>query len=138
VNQILPEDKPRHLLGIGEAEDLFEAVEKGCDLFDCVMPTRNGRTGTLLTKYGKLNIMNAKFQDDFTPIEEGCACYTCKNYTRAYVAHLFRAKEMLGGTLATIHNVYFTVQLVIHMREAILHDRFFDFKKEFLSLYLRG
>lgn len=137
VNEILPEDKPRHLLGIGEAEDLFEAVEKGCDLFDCVMPTRNGRTGTLLTKYGKMNISNAKYVNDYTPIEEGCACYTCTNYSRAYISHLFRAKEMLGGTLATIHNIFFTVQLVKRMREAILEDRFFEYKKEFLSLYLK-
>ncbi|MBU3668903.1 MAG: tRNA guanosine(34) transglycosylase Tgt [Candidatus Taylorbacteria bacterium] len=135
VNGILPEDKPRHLLGIGEAEDLFEAVEKGCDLFDCVMPTRNGRTGTLLTKYGKMNISNAKYVNDFTKIEDGCECYTCKNYSRAYISHLFRAKEMLGGTLATIHNIYFTVQLVKNIRESILNDTFFKFKKEFLSLY---
>lgn len=137
VNGILPEDKPRHLLGIGEAEDLFEAVEKGCDLFDCVMPTRNGRTGTLLTKYGKFNIMNAKYVEDYTPIEDGCGCYTCTHYTRAYVSHLFRAKEMLGSTLATVHNIYFTVQLVKKIRESILSGTFYDFKKNFLSLYLK-
>ncbi len=137
VNEILPEDKPRHLLGIGEAEDLFEAVEKGCDLFDCVMPTRNGRTGTLLTRFGKVNISNAKYVNDYTPIEEGCECYTCKKYTRAYLSHLFRAKEMLGGTLATIHNIYFTVQLVKRIRQSILDNRFFEFKKEFLGLYLK-
>lgn len=138
VNGILPEDKPRHLLGIGEAEDLFEAVEKGCDLFDCVMPTRNGRTGTLLAKYGKMNISNAKYVNDFAKIEDGCGCYTCTHYTRAYLSHLFRAKEMLGGTLATIHNIYFTVQLVKKIRESILNGTFFKFKKEFLGLYLKN
>lgn len=137
VNEILPEDKPRHLLGIGEAEDLFEAVENGCDLFDCVMPTRNGRTGTLLTKYGKINIANAKYRDNFTKIEEGCACYTCTHYTRAYLAHLFRAKEMLGGTLASIHNLYFTIHLVKKMREALINGTFSTLKKDFLSLYLK-
>jgi queuine tRNA-ribosyltransferase len=137
VNEILPEDKPRHLLGIGEAEDLFEAVENGCDLFDCVMPTRNGRTGTLLTKYGKLNIANAKYTDDFTKVEDTCNCYTCTNYTRSYLAHLFRSKEMLGGTLASIHNLYFTINLVKNMRQAMLDDMFFEFKSSFLSLYLK-
>lgn len=137
VNEILPEDKPRHLLGIGEAEDLFDAVENGCDLFDCVMPTRNGRTGTLLTHLGKVNIMNAKYKDDFTPIEEGCGCYACKTYTRAYLNHLFKAKEMLGGTLATIHNLYFTINLVKKIRQSILDGDFAKYKQEFLSLYLK-
>lgn len=137
VNEILPEDKPRHLLGIGEAEDLFDAVENGCDLFDCVMPTRNGRTGTLLTRLGKMNIMNAKYKDDFTPVEDNCACYTCRKYTRAYLNHLFKAKEMLGGTLATIHNLYFTINLVKEIRKALIEGRFAKFKEEFLGLYLK-
>jgi queuine tRNA-ribosyltransferase len=138
INEILPEEKPRHLLGIGEAEDLFDAVENGCDLFDCVMPTRNGRTGTLLTKLGKVNITNAKYTDDMTPIEDGCGCYTCTNYTRAYVSHLFKAKEMLAGTLATIHNLYFTINLVKKMRAAIIDGSFAKFKKDFLALYLKA
>lgn len=135
VNGILPEDKPRHLLGIGEPEDLFDAVENGCDLFDCVMPTRNGRTGTLLTANGKINISNASFVNDFKAVEEDCECYTCKKYTRAYLSHLFRAKEMLGGTLATIHNLYFTINLVKKMRQAILDENFEEFKKSFLEKY---
>ncbi|MEN9649609.1 MAG: hypothetical protein RL094_576 [Candidatus Parcubacteria bacterium] len=137
VNSILPEDKPRHLLGIGEPEDLFGAVENGCDLFDCVMPTRNARNGTLLTKIGKLNMTNAKYGDDFTAPEEGCGCYTCTHYTRAYLAHLFRAKEMLGGTLATIHNLYFTINLVKNMRAALVEGpgKFDEFKTAFLQLY---
>jgi len=137
VNEILPEEKPRHLLGIGEPEDLFMGVENGVDLFDCVGPTRIARNGTLFTKNGKINIMNAQFVKDFTPIEEDCLCYSCKNYTRAYISHLFRAKEMLGATLASIHNVYFINKLVKDMRQAILEDRFFEFKKEFLMQYER-
>ena len=135
VNEELPEDKPRHLLGIGEPEDLFAGVEHGVDFFDCVAPTRNGRTGTLYTKNGKVNIMNTAFQNDFSPMEEGCGCYTCKNYTRAYLAHLFRAKEMMGSTLATIHNLYFIVNLVARMRATIIDGTFDDFKKEFLTTY---
>lgn len=138
VNGILPEGKPRHLLGIGEPEDLFGAVENGCDLFDCVMPTRNGRTGTLLTHDGKMNISNSTFITDFKPVEENCDCYTCKNYTRAYLSHLFRAKEMLGGTFATIHNLHFTINLVKNMREAIMEDRFPEYKEHFLKRYLNG
>lgn len=137
VNEILPENKPRHLLGIGEPEDLFDAVENGCDLFDCVLPTRNGRTGTLFTKYGKINIANKKYRDDFGLIEEGCDCYTCKNYTRAYLAHLTHSKEMLAGTLASIHNLHFIIHLVDEMRKAILEDRFFEFKKEYLRGYVK-
>jgi queuine tRNA-ribosyltransferase len=135
VNEELPEEKPRHLLGIGEPEDLFSGVENGVDLFDCVGPTRIARNGTLFTKNGKINISNAKFVKDFQSIEEGCVCYTCKNYTRSYLSHLFRAKEMLGATLASIHNVYFITNLVKRMREAILEDKFFEFKKEFLTTY---
>ncbi len=135
VNEILPEEKPRHLLGIGEPEDLFEGVENGVDLFDCVAPTRLARNGTLYTKNGKINIMNAKFVKDFKPIEDDCICYTCKNYTRAYLSHLFRAKEMEAATLASIHNVYFITNLVSQMREKILDETFLEFKKEFLNKY---
>jgi queuine tRNA-ribosyltransferase len=137
VNEILPEDKPRHLLGIGEIEDLFMGVENGVDLFDCVAPTRNARNGTLFTKNGKINIMNAKFVNDFKKIEEECECYNCRNYTRAYLSHLFRAKEMLGATLASIHNVFFINKLVADMRQSIIDDKFFEFKKEFLEKYLK-
>ena len=135
VNEILPEEKPRHLLGIGEPEDLFMGVENGVDLFDCVLPTRLGRNGTIYTKYGKISITNTKYRDDFTPIEDDCECYTCKSYTRAYIAHLFHGKEMLAGTLASIHNVYFLNKLVSDMRQAILDDKFFEFKKQFLEIY---
>jgi queuine tRNA-ribosyltransferase len=135
VNEILPEDKPRHLLGIGEPEDLFMGVENGVDLFDCVGPTRIARNGTLFTKNGKINLFNSQFIKDFTPVDEGCKCYTCTNYTRAYLSHLFRAKEMEAATLSSIHNVYFITDLVDCMRKAILEGKFFEFKKEFLNTY---
>jgi queuine tRNA-ribosyltransferase len=135
VNEILPEEKPRHLLGIGEPEDLFMGVENGVDLFDCVAPTRNARNGSLYTKNGKINITNAKYKNDFTPVEKDCLCYTCQNYASAYVAHLFHGKEMLAGTLATIHNLYFIVNLVKKIRQSILDDTFFEFKEEFLKSY---
>lgn len=122
----LPEEFPRHLLGIGEPEDLISGIAKGVDLFDCVAPTRIGRNGALyVTKgegFGKINILNAKFVEDFGPIEEGCKCYTCTNYSRAYLSHLFRADEMLGATLASLHNIYFIVNLVKKEREKILTD----------------
>ena len=123
VNQILPEEKPRHLLGIGEPEDLRLAVRAGCDTFDCVLPTRLGRTGTLFSKKGKINITNAKFKGDLKPIEKDCGCSTCKNYTKGYLNHLFRAREMLGATLASIHNLYFLVNLVKEEREKILKGK---------------
>ncbi len=134
-NEELPEGKPRHLLGIGEPEDLFEGVENGVDLFDCVAPTRNGRNGTMYTKNGKMHIDNAQYRKDFSPIESDCQCYTCKNYTRAYVSHLFHAKEMLGGVLASIHNVYFVTHLVDMMRQAIVDGTFIEFKNSFLATY---
>jgi queuine tRNA-ribosyltransferase len=149
VNEILPEEKPRHLLGIGEPEDLFMGVENGVDLFDCVAPTRLGRNGTLYTKQGKIIIMNKQFRNDFSPIDEGCECFTCKNpapygaggsrsgYTRAYIAHLFHGKEMLAGTLASIHNLHFIANLVKKIRQSILDDNFFEFKKDFLKEYLK-
>jgi len=135
VNEILPEEKPRHLLGIGEPEDLFMGIENGVDLFDCVAPTRIARNGQLYTKNGKINITNANYKENFKQIEEGCECYTCKNYSCSYVAHLFRGKEMLAATLASIHNLYFIVNLVKKIRQSILDDNFFEFKNEFLRRY---
>ena len=135
VNEVLPENKPRHLLGIGEPEDLFMGVEQGVDLFDCVLPTRLGRNGTIYTKHGKISITNTKYRNDYTPIESDCECYTCKNYTRAYVAHMFHGKEMLGGTLASMHNLHFIVNLVHDIRQSIIDDNFHEFKKEFLDKY---
>lgn len=137
VNEVLPEEKPRHLLGIGEPEDLFMGIENGVDLFDCVLPTRLGRNGTVYTKYGKIVLTNTKYRNDFEKIESDCECYTCKNYSRSYVAHLFHGKEMLAGTLASIHNLYFIVNLVKKIRQAIIDDRFFEYKENFLKTYLK-
>ncbi len=138
VNGVLPEDKPRHLLGIGEPEDLFMGIENGVDLFDCVLPTRLGRNGTIYTKNGKITITNTKYRNDHTPIEEDCECYTCRNHTRAYIAHLFHGKEMLAGTLASIHNLHFIVNLVHQIRESILNDTFYEFRDSFLEKYSIG
>ena len=135
VNEILEEEKPRHLLGIGEPEDLFMGVLNGVDLFDCVLPTRNARNGTLYTSVGKINITNAKYTKDFSPIESGCDCYACRNFSRAYISHLFRGKEMLAAILATIHNLYFIINLIKQMRESILEDNFQDLKEAFLKKY---
>ena len=135
VNEVLPEDKPRHLLGIGEPEDLLIGIEEGVDLFDCVAPTRNGRNGTLYTKGGKINITNAKYKNLFSAIEEDCGCYTCANYTCAYLNHLFKGKEILASSLGSIHNLYFLINLVKNARQAILDDRFMEFKKDFLENY---
>lgn len=135
VNRTLREDKPRHLLGVGEPIDLVLGVENGCDTFDCVAPTRIARNGTFYTRGGKINILNSKFRNLLEPIEQGCECYTCKNYTCAYISHLFRAKEMLAATLGSIHNIYFLNKLCGDMREAIANDTFFKFKENFLRDY---
>jgi queuine tRNA-ribosyltransferase len=135
VNEELPENKPRHFLGIGEPDDLFVGVENGADTFDCVAPSRQARTGSVFTKDGRLNISNAPHKREFKPIEDDCTCYTCKNYTRAYLCHLFRSKEMLASTLATIHNQHFIVGLVDQMRRSIEEGNFFEFKAEFMGRY---
>ena len=135
VNRILPEEKPRHLLGIGEPPDLFMGVEQGIDTFDCVIPTRMARHGQLFTKQGKINILNAQFRSDFTPIQTDCACYICTHYTKAYLAHLFRAKEMSAATLASIHNLYFLVNLTKQIRQSILDGGFPQLKEQFLLTY---
>ncbi len=131
----LPREKPRHLLGIGEPDDLFIGVENGIDTFDCVAPSRQARTSAVFTVDGRVNLSNSKYQRKFSPIDESCDCYTCTNYTVAYLAHLFRAKEMLAGTLATIHNERFIVRLVEKMRASIETGNFLDFKKEFLGRF---
>ena len=135
VNEELPENKPRHFLGIGEPDDLFVGVENGADTFDCVAPSRQARTGSVFTKDGRLNISNAPHKREFKPIEDDCTCYTCKNYTRAYLCHLFRSKEMLASTLATIHNQHFIVGLVDQMRRSIEEGNFFEYKAEFMGRY---
>lgn len=129
----LPEDKPRHLLGIGsEPIDLVLGIENGIDTFDCVAPTRIARNGSAYTNSGKINLLNKQFIDDFGPIDIVCSCYSCKNYTRAYIAHLFRAKEMLAATLTSIHNLYFVVNLVKQARQAIIDGQWSDFRKKYI------
>jgi len=133
----LPEDKPRHMLGISEPNDIFDCIENGADTFDCVSPARVGRNGALYTLNGRINITNSKYKDDFNPLDANCECYTCKNFTCAYLNHLFKAGEMLAGTLATIHNEQFIVKLVDDIRKSIDKNSFYEFKKQWLSDYYK-
>ena len=135
VNKELPREKPRHLLGIGEPEDMFIGVAAGIDTFDCVLPTRNGRNGGIYTKRGKIQIPSAEFKEDLRPLDEGCGCPVCLNHTRAYVRHLFATKEMLGGILASMHNIYFLTNVVKNIRQSILDGTFEEFKNDFLNKY---
>ena len=134
----LPENKPRYLMGVGEPVDMLEAVEDGVDMMDCVQPTRIGRHGTVFTKYGRLVIKNAKYFRDPRPLDDGCDCYVCRNYTRAYIRHLFKAEEMLGQRLTTYHNLYFLIKLMKRARAAILENRFQEYKNNFISDYSAG
>lgn len=136
IDEILPVDKPRHLLGMGaQPADLFLGVQYGIDTFDCVAPTRQARNGALFTYDGRLNIKNSTYKQDFAPIDLECDCYTCQNFTRAYVHHLFRSDEILGLTLASIHNERFVVKTVDRIRNSINDGSFFDYKKKFLEKY---
>ena len=135
VNEELPRDKPRHLLGIGEPTDLFVGVENGADTFDCVAPSREARTSAVYTDKGRFNVSGGSYRKDFTPIDEKCGCYTCAHYSKAYLNHLFRGKEIVASTLATIHNEYYIIKLVDRMREAIENGDFLEFKKDFLGNY---
>ena len=126
----LPDERPRYLMGAGTPGDLVESVARGVDLFDCVLPTRNARNGTLFTSRGKLAIKNARYTDDQRPLDPDCACYTCAHFSRAYVRHLFIAKEMTGRTLNTIHNLHFYLELMRRIREAIEEDRYQAFSHE--------
>ncbi|MBR3332059.1 tRNA guanosine(34) transglycosylase Tgt [Candidatus Saccharibacteria bacterium] len=138
VCPILPEDKPRHLLGMGqEPIDLFVGAENGCDTFDCVAPTRMARNGSLYTLDGRINIKNAKYKNDFTPLMPECDCECCKNYTRAYLHHLFKTDEITAKVLASIHNEHFVVSVVDKIRESILDDTFDEYKKTFLLRYYK-
>jgi queuine tRNA-ribosyltransferase len=130
---LMPKDKPRYLMGVGTPEDLVENVERGVDMFDCVMPTRNARNGTLFTSFGKINIKAARFTLDNEPIDKACDCFTCKNYSRGYLNHLFRARELTYFRLASLHNLHYYLSLMKQMREAILANKFQEFKKEFYT-----
>lgn len=131
----LPENKPRHLLGISEPDDMFAAIEVGIDTFDCVSPSRVARTSAIYTEYGRINLRNARFRTDFEPLMPGCDCYTCANYSRAYLHHLFKAKEMLASTLATIHNERFTVRMVDRARQALIDGDYFELKEQTIGRY---
>ena len=131
TTDFMPQDKPRYLMGVGTPEDLIENIERGVDMFDCVMPTRNARNGSIFTTYGKIAIKNARFKEDPEPIDPACECYTCKNFSKAYLNHLFRAGEITYYRLATMHNIHYYLTLMREAREAILADNWLEFKKEF-------
>ena len=131
----LPIDKPRYLMGVGEPIDLLEGVERGIDMFDCVLPTRLARHGNAFTRNGRINLKNLKYKEDFTPIEDNCDCYTCKNYTKAYIRHLITCDEMLGGRLLSIHNIRFLIKEMEEIRESIKNDTFDEYKEEFIKQY---
>ena len=131
----LPENKVRYLMGVGDPIDLVENVMRGIDIFDCVSPTRLARHGHALTKYGKINIKNAKYKEDFTPISSECNCYACKHYTKAYIKHLINCDETFGARLLSIHNINYLVNLTKEMREAIKEDRMLEFREQFIKDY---
>lgn len=135
ATKYLPKDKPRYLMGVGDPVDLVEGISRGIDMFDCVLPTRIARHGNCFTRNGKINIRNAKYKEDFTPIEDTCDCYTCKNYTKAYIRHLVTANETNGGRLLSIHNIRFLIKLMEDARIAIKEDKYDEFKEEFLNKY---
>lgn len=135
---LLPEDKPRYLMGVGTPEDLVEGVSQGIDMFDCVMPTRNARNGWLFTRYGDIKIRNSKYKDDLRPLDPTCDCYACKNFSRAYLHHLQKVNEILGARLNTIHNLHYYLHLMQEIRDALDADRFDEWKEEFYRNRARG
>lgn len=134
---LMPKDKPRYLMGVGLPEDILEMVERGIDMSDCVIPTKYARSGVLFTNVGRIRITNGQFRKDKFPVDTNCNCYTCQNFSRGYLHHLFTANEILGSTLTSIHNVHFYLNLMEQIRQAIREKKYAQFKKEFLSLYFR-
>ena len=132
---LLPDDKPRYLMGVGTPPDILEAIALGVDMFDCVVPTRNGRNGQAFTWGGDLQLRNAGFKEDLRPIDDTCGCYACRTHSRAYIRHLFNTEELLGLRLVSLHNIYFYVKLIQLSRKAIQEDRFLGFKDEFVGNY---
>jgi len=132
---LLPQGSPRYLMGVGLPQDIIEAVGAGVDMFDCVVPTRYGRNGTAFTSSGKMTVRNSPYIEDFLPLDRECGCYTCKNFSRAYLRHLFNAEEILGLRLVSLHNIHFYLELMRKIREAVRQDRFAEFKKQFLDSY---
>ncbi len=133
----LPKEKPRYLMGVGTPDYLFEGVERGIDMFDCVLPTRIARHGLVMTHDGRVNIKNAKYERDFSPLDPDCDCYTCRNYSKAYLRHLFKADEMLSAMLLSHHNLHFLVNMMKNIRKSIEEDRFLEYKREFYDRYGR-
>ena len=133
--ELLPKEKPRYLMGVGSPDCLFEGVERGVDMFDCVLPTRIARHGMAMTSQGKVNIKNKKYERDFTPLDPNCDCYTCRNYSRAYLRHLFKCDEILSAMLMTNHNLHFLIKTMENIRQSIEEDRFTEYKKEFFDAY---
>ena len=133
--ELLPKNKPRYLMGVGSPDCLFEGVERGIDMFDCVLPTRIARHGLAMTSQGRVNIKNAKYERDFTPLDPNCDCYVCRNYSRAYLRHLFKCDEILSAMLMTTHNLHFLIRTMENIRQAIDEDRFSEYKKEFFDAY---
>jgi len=134
----LPENKPRYLMGVGLPEDILESVERGIDMFDCVIPTRYARSATLFTRRGKIRMTNKNYKRDFYPIDPTCTCYTCQNFTSAYLHHLFAANEVISAVLSAIHNVHIYLQMMAEIREAIGNNRFMEYKRVFLEGYMQG
>jgi queuine tRNA-ribosyltransferase len=132
----LPDNKPRYLMGVGLPEDILESVERGIDMFDCVIPTRYARSATLFTRRGKIRLTNKNYKRDFFPIDPSCGCYTCRHFTRAYLHHLFAANEVLSAVLSALHNIHFYLTMMAEVREAIRIDRFMEYKGAFLGEYL--
>jgi len=135
---LLPEQAPRYLMGVGTPEDLVEGVSQGIDMFDCVLPTRNARNGWLFTRYGDIKIRNARYREDLRPLDESCSCYTCRHFSRAYLHHLQRAKEISGARLNTIHNLHYYLSLMAEMRQAIEQQNFAQWRLEFAAQRARG
>ena len=134
----LPDDKPRYLMGVGDPIDIIEGVIRGVDMFDCVLPTRIARHGNAFTRYGKINLRNAKFKEDFTPLESDCDCYACKNYTKAYIRHLIIANETFGARLLSIHNIRFLIKLTEELRESIRNNNILNYREDFIAKYQKN
>jgi queuine tRNA-ribosyltransferase len=132
---LLPKDKPRYLMGVGSPDALIEGVMRGIDMFDCVLPTRIARNGTAMTSHGQISIKAAKYFEDFSPLDSECDCYTCRNYSKAYLRHLYKANEILSARLFTYHNLHFLLKLMQQVREAIMEERLEEFRKEFFVKY---
>jgi len=137
MDRVLPNQKPRYLMGVGTPLDLLENIERGIDMFDCVMPTRHARNGQAFTRDGRLTVRNGKYKEDFRPIQDDCSCYACRNFSRAYIRHLINVKEILGVRLTTLHNLTFYNTLIKEIREAINSGVFSQYKNNFIERYTR-